>query len=122
MNNEEKKELIKFNIVREDSLDNSRLTWLLTFKYFAAYAVLETSDNGEKLTAITKLLPILGLVSAIVVLIVVFIGMYSVSVLHAMWIEIEPVERVTPFGLQKPRTGYLALLLGQVLFLHSHVR
>lgn len=114
MDDKDKKDLIKFNIVREDALNNSRLSWLLTFQglLFTAYAVLATSNSVENLVVFKKSLPILGIITAIPALIVLSMGTNSIRLLHGMWIKIAPDEKLTPLGLQKIGKGYAFSIFG----------
>jgi len=105
MNTEEKKELIKFNLLREDTLNGSRLSWMLTFQgfLFAAYFVAQPQDN---------LLPYLGILASLVTISVVLLGAISINNLLNLWHEIEHDKSISPFGLQKQGRWIFLLILG----------
>lgn len=110
MENNEKKELIKFNLLREDSLNNNRLTWLLAFQGILFAANTFSTNNSV-------LIPILGFVTSFISLCLVLLGIYSINQLHKIWFSMltnkdKEEKPLSPFGIQIPGKGYLILLFG----------
>ena len=112
-----KKQLIIHGLQREDQLNNSRLSWLLSFQgfLFASFSFLYTqTDKNEEF-----LLPIilLGAISAGITWALVVTSLKAIERLHILWEKYESDLEVTPFGIQKARSGYLFHAFGLSHFL-----
>ena len=113
------KELILFNLTREDALNNNRITWLLAFQgfVFAAYAFCVKETEKESVQDLAYIIPCLGLVSSVVALVVITMGACAIRRLNDLWFANTKERRISPFGLLqgKPYHFYLHLGLSNML-------
>jgi len=106
-------------ILREDSLINSRLGWLLGFQglLFTSLSIITSEGVNPSYEVIvevlSKSLPILGLIASITTFVALLIANKAYKQLYAQW-EKEEIEILpNPFGVQSNTWyGWLAQLLG----------